>query len=146
MQSKRIALDSQLLDAVSPQMNAGFGPDATERMSINYHNIWISIALEPQNAGANANGIWALVHRLDTTTAIPTLSFGNITAETFNQKIIACGCWVSSNEGPYTMTTQMKSSRTLRAGEDLQLVINQFGLTAGQQRALAMLCAHTTVK
>ncbi len=143
--AKRIAHESVAV-GVGIQTQITLGPDATERLVVNYHNIWLSIAIEPESAGANANGKWVLFKRGDITAAVPSIGDGTIEAETYNQMIIACGVWVASNEGPYTMTTQLKTSRNLKANEDLIFANRMDGVSAGNVRLKMMMCANTVAK
>ena len=144
-QAKRIAHVTNS-SGVGIQINLQFGPDATERLQINYHNLWWSFICEPEAADANANGKWALILKKDVTAATPDIGDANIQNETFNQLIIACGVWAASNQTPYVFTEQLKSSRTLLAGEVLVLAVRLDGVTAGNVRTRLMMCSHTTAK
>jgi len=129
------------------QLNARFGPASEVRRSVNYHNIWWGMSVEPENADANATGRWILWIKKDATAADPTFSGANINAETFNQRIIACGVWAASNQSPYTMPAQhMNSSRTLLVGEELVITLQIQGISAGEITAHVILCAGQTGK
>ncbi len=141
---KRIAEALSTTLAPGNQLSARFGPEAVRR-KVNYHNIWWGVAVEVENAGANATFRWVLFIKRDSTATDPVFSLANIQAETFNQRIIACGVGAASNEMPYTLPAQhMNSSRNLLVGEELVLTLNIQGITAGQITAHCILCAGQT--
>ena len=59
MQAKRIQLQSQTRNAGQQTTTTLLVP-ADPREMVNMHNIWGGIAVEPENADANANGWWVL--------------------------------------------------------------------------------------
>ncbi len=71
---------------------------ATESME-NFHNIWISIAVEPENAGANANGQWALwaIRTASAKRAGPNATRANIADDENQDILVAAGAWVAAN-------------------------------------------------
>ncbi len=139
-ETKRIQMSTAQLDGVTAQQEVFLGPPTSVRRGVNAHNIWLSISGEPEDAGANSNGVWVLILKRDSTVATPTFSFGNINGEFFNQMIVACGTYVASNEGPANYTTQIKTSRNLNPGEGLTLIKNLHGISAGKERSLLMMC------
>ena len=70
----------------------------------------------------------------------------NIDTQDENQDIIACGVWVSSNQTPYNMMINPKTSRNLGPGDKLSLIVNQQGITTGNGLVRIMICAHVTRK
>ena len=144
-QAKRINVNFALMDAVTPQVSARVvTPDEVRRM-INAYNVWLGICHEPQDADANANGIWVLWKKQDATAADPTFSLGNINAESFSHMIIACGCWMASNQTPSEISIPLgKVSRNLQVNESLVLTSNLFGVSGGQVRSTLMICYSQT--
>jgi len=116
------------------------------REEVNFHNIWGSVTVEPQDAGANCQGTWVLfIKRVGG--AIPNWTDGLINSEVNNYFIIACGVFSASNESPYNSgPIHPQSSRTLNPGDDLVLSSTITGITAGLASDRVMLCAHTTRK
>jgi len=146
-QPKRIDFTSALA-GVAGQISSRFGPGTGSilRRLTNYHNIWWSFGVEPQDAGANANGNWVLWLKSNTNESDTVWSTANLDTDDFNMQIIACGVWVASNEGPYTFSSNMQSSRNLVANQELILSVHQAGITAGQSRIVTSLCAGVSVK
>ena len=144
MQAKRIQVfeaNKAAGQAATVELKAPTDP----REEINYHNIWGSFTVEPENADANAQGTWALYLLRDNATA-STLTDVVVNGESNNAIIIACGVWGASNQSPYTGQVHPETSRTLQAGDALQLQCVVTGLTAGNASVRVMLCAHTTRK
>ncbi len=121
---------------VSVQMNV---PDD---LQMNFHNIWMSICITPNDADANANGYWVLYLEPDSTAAVFNPSIAALNLETINFKIIACGCWHASNQAPYNLGVPLgKTSRNVRQNGRLILVTQIEGITAGNTNVDLMLCA-----
>ncbi len=146
MQAKRIQLTDATL-AAGGQSNVILTVPDEPREAVNFHNIWAGFTVEPETAGANAQGIWVLYKIPLSTTPIPSISVANLNLEVFNFDIIACGVWGASNETPFTMEPiHPETSRTLNAGERLLLSVDVTGLTTGNASIISILCAHTTRK
>jgi len=145
MQAKRIVVVELDLAALG-QSTAFLATPTDPREEINFHNIWGSVAVEPETAGANCQGTWVLFI-LRENTAIPVWSDAIVNNETNNAIIIACGVFSASNENPWTSPPiNPKTSRTLQAGDNLALSVNITGITADSASTRIMLCAHTTRK
>ena len=116
------------------------------REEVNFHNIWIGVTGEPQDADANAQYTWVL-YALPRNSPTPLFTDVNVNGEAENAKIIACGVGSGANQSPFNLPpTQIKTSRTLQAGDSLQLQLVTTGITAGLSSNRVMLCAHTTRK
>ncbi len=135
---------NELNTGVNGQVQVILTVPTDPREQVNFHNIWIGVACEPQDAGANAQGTWALlIRRLESPGKL--FSDVNVNAENFNAITVACGVWSASNETPFNLpATQIKTSRNLNAGDSLELVSISTGITAGLVSNRVMLCAHTT--
>jgi len=89
MQAKRIQEAHADLVGLT-QLSIALTPPVVPREEINYHNIWASLAVEPENADANSHGVWVLFVN-PVGAAIPTWDLVSINSESFNAIIIACG-------------------------------------------------------
>ena len=144
MQAKRIQVNEQNNPA-GGQVEVFLEAPLDPREEVNFHNIWGSVSVEPENTDANAQGTWLLVV-LRESAPIPGTSDAFINAETFNNPIIACGVWSASNQTPFNITIHPETSRSLNPGDRLMLISHIGGITAGNASNRVMLCAHTTRK
>ncbi len=145
MQAKRITV-GESNDGVSGQTTASLETPTSPREETNFHNIWASVSVEPQDTDANAQGTWVLFILRENATA-PVFTDSNINAENNNAVIIACGVWSASNQTPFNSgPIHPATSRTLQAGDKLQLQSTVTGITAGLASNRVMLCAHVTRK
>ena len=145
MQAKRQQV-AEGNSGVSGNVEASLLVPATPREEINFHNIWGSVTVEPQNADANCQGTWVL-YILRKNQTFTVFVDTNINNEEMNAVIIACGVFSASNQAPYNSgPIHPLSSRTLQAGDALRLQSVVTGITAGQASNRVMLCAHTTRK
>ncbi len=145
MQAKRIDVNESNNGAGGNTAAALLVP-TDPREEVNFHNIWGSVTVEPQDANANAQGTWVLYIL---TKNVQDASFVdvNIDNQEYNQYIIACGVWGASNEHPYNSgPIHPSTSRTLGPGDQLRLQSVVTGITAGLASNRVMLCAHTTRK
>jgi len=146
---KRIEISDSGVAGVGFQGNARFGPGTGTilRRLVNYHNIWGSFSVEPENADANSHGWWILWLKSDTSQPDPGWTVAAINSGDLNMKIIACGVWNASNQTPYTSPPiHLNSSRNLVANQELVLTVRQDGITAGNSQMNVMLCAGLSVK
>ncbi len=145
MQAKRI-LVNESNDPAGGQTTVSLEVPTDPREEVNFHNIWGSVSVEPQDTDANAQGTWVLMKIIDTQTT-PTMTDTIINNETNNAIIIACGVWSASNQSPYNSgAIHPETSRTLQAGDKLVLQSVVTGITAGLASNRVMLCAHVTRK
>ena len=145
MQAKRIDVQESN-DGAGAQTSAVLTAPTDPREETNFHNVWGSVSVEPQNAGANAQGTWLLSVLRENATG-PLFTDVVVNGETNNAVIIACGVWSASNESPYNSgPIHPQSSRTLQAGDSLLLTSTVTGITAGVASNRVMLCSHVTRK
>ena len=145
MQAKRIQV-GETNSGAGGFITTAIGPPTTPREENNFNNIWFSVSVEPQNAGANAQGTWVLFLLRENAT-IPAFTDVVINGEAHNANIIACGAWSASNEAPFNSGAMtLKSSRTLQAGDTLVIESIVTGITAGLASNRVMICAHVTRK
>ena len=87
MQAKRIQVNETNV-GVGGTVNVGLPVLTTPREEVNFHNIWGSVSVEPQDTDANCQGTWVLyVSREDAPNVIWT--DGTVNAETSNAIVIA---------------------------------------------------------
>ena len=145
MQAKRIQV-LETNDGVAGATTVVLQAPTDPREEINFHNIWGSVSVEPQDAAANCQGTWVLMLVPDNMVT-PVLTDAVVNLEQFNGIIIACGVWSAANESPYNSgPIHPTTSRTLQAGDSLILQSIVTGITAGLASNRVMLCAHTTRK
>ena len=145
MQAKRIQV-AEGNDGLSGSTEVELLVPTDPREEVNFHNIWGSVTVEPQDAAANCQGTWVLFLLRENAT-IPTFTDTVTNGESNNAVIIACGVWSASNETPYNSgPIHPATSRTLMPGDRLMLQSVVTGITAGLASNRVMLCAHTTRK
>ncbi len=145
MQAKRIAVKEQNEGAGS-EVSATLETPSDPREETNFHNIWGSVSVEPQNAGANCQGTWILLIVREGVT-LSTMTDTVVNSEVHNANIIACGVFSCSNESPYNSgPIHPETSRNLGPGDALLLSSVITGITAGLASNRVMLCAHVTRK
>lgn len=145
MQAKRIGATTSS-GGVGAQHSETISVPDSPREEINWHNYHASIGIEPESAGANANGFWALMCIEDPSVAIPSITSANLALEVFNQYIIAVGSWVASNEAGYNFEVAIKTSRNCRAGSRVILAVRREGISAGNVRIVTTSFFHTVRK
>ena len=113
-----------------------------DNQQTNLHNIWFSVCVNPKNADANVTGQWVLYREEDITRAIFVPSVANINLETINYKIIACGCFMGSNQKPVSLhQTLGKTSRNVKQNGRLILACIPENMTAGNAEIELMICS-----
>ncbi len=145
MQAKRIQVN-EVNTGVNGNVIVALNVPVSPREEVNFHNIWGSVSVEPQDAGANCQGTWVLYILRENQTQVG-FSDTVINGELFNKEFIACGVYSASNESPYNSgPIHPATSRTLNAGDALELESITTGVTAGLCSNRVMLCAHVTRK
>ena len=103
---------------------------------VNLHGYIAQIALEPQDADANANGIWAvwvLPNDLIINSQLPT-TYGEFGNEDRSAYLWGYGPWVASNQTPYHMIFQPKGTRNMARESRVVLQVLIAGISAGVAR------------
>ncbi len=118
----------------------------TESME-NLHNMWSSFSMEPEDAGANAMGYWALwaIRTAAAKRASPGVGLASITDSENQDILVAFGVWAASNETPYNSGSVFYGniSRNIPKGGRLELRVGVEGLTAGQVTGRNLLGCNT---
>jgi len=104
---------------------------------INIHGYRASVAIEPQDADANANGIiavWRLPGGLITNADLPTTygAFGD--EKKYGTYLWGMIPWTASNQTPYHWEFAPKTSRTIQAEGRIVLQVFIQGISAGITR------------
>ena len=103
---------------------------------LNVHGYRASIALEPQDADANANGmiaIWVLPGGVIQNADLPA-TYGAMGNEDFAPYLWGMIPWASSNQTPFHWEFSPKTSRTLQSGARIVLQVLIAGISAGNVR------------
>ncbi len=146
MQAKRIQVNEDNV-GVAGGVNVVLTVPSDPREEVNFHNIWIGAAAEPELADSNMQGTWVLFVQVDPAAALPVFTDAVVNLENNNNFIIACGVYSASNQSPWTLPpTQIKTSRNLGPGARLVMQLMNTGITSGNASVRVMLCAHTVRK
>jgi len=103
---------------------------------VNLHGYRMEVDTEPQDADANANGIWAvwvLPGNVVQNSDLPT-TFGAFGDEKYTQYLWGYGLWMSSNQTPSHREFAPKTTRNMARDSRVVLQILVNGLTAGNLR------------
>ena len=144
MQAKRIQVSEATVAAGNDVAVIITTPEDV-RQETNFHNIWGGAAVVPVDAASNCAGTWLLMIRPVNVT-ITGNTDAVINAEDKNRQIIACGVWSASNETPFNLQVNPKTSRNLNPGDQLTLTLHITSVTAGLVQIRAILCAHVIRK
>ena len=113
---------------------------------VNVHGMHCTIDLEPENAGANSNGGWAmfvLPGDVIQGTDLPATMIAQGT-EDWNSYIWGTGTYTCSNESPQHIEFSPNTSRNIPAGGRIVLAIYVDGLSAGNIRVNRMFTFFTS--
>ncbi len=103
---------------------------------VNLHGYIAQFAIEPQDADANANGIWAvwvLPNDTITNSDLPT-TYGEFGNEDRSAYMWGYGPFTASNQTPYHMLFTPKGTRNMQRNSRVVLQIFIQGLSAGVAR------------
>ncbi len=118
----------------------------SEGPSVNAHGLRYCFSIEPENAGANANGWWVLYclpAQVITISQLPN-SFITLDNEDFLPYVWGVGCWTASNEAPYHYEFAPRTSRTCQKDARLLGTIVKEGISAGAVRINQTLTCFTS--
>jgi len=114
--------------------------------AVNIHGFRVESALEPENADANANGIWAVwvlpggvIQNAD----LP-LNYGSFGNEDFAPYLWGMGSWIASNQTPFHIKFEPKSTRNMQAGGRVVFHLLVSGISAGLIRHNEVITCFTT--
>ena len=104
--------------------------------SVNLHGLRVGVAIEPENADANANGmicVWDLPNDLIQNTDLP-LNFGAFGDEDHSQYIWGWIPWVASNQTPFHWEFAPNTTRNKARDSRIVVQILIAGISAGLAR------------
>ena len=114
--------------------------------AVNIHGLRVESVMEPENADANANGIWALwvlpggvIQNGD----LPT-NFGSFGDEDFAPYLWGIGVWQASNQTPDRILFAPSSTRNMQAGGRIVFELHVSGISAGLLRYNEAITCFTT--
>ena len=111
-----------------------------ESNGVNVHGVRFGFIAEPENADANANGVWTLWCMPDEISAVPIPSVPLMELEGSNAFIWAMGVWASSNQTPFNLPeTALGTSRNCQQGARIVLAVHASGISAGNVRVVSYL-------
>ena len=122
--------------APGPASNNFIDLEFTDDAMVNLHGYIAQFAIEPQDADANANGIWAvwvLPGDVIQNSDLPT-NYGEFGNEDRTQYMWGYGPFTASNQTPFHMNFAPKGTRNMARGSRVVLQIFIQGLSAGLAR------------
>ena len=114
--------------------------------NVNLHGLRVDVAIEPQDADANANGsiiVWNLPGKAIQNTDLP-LTFGGQGNEDFSQYIWGWIPWACSNQTPFHWSFAPGTSRNKARESRIVCQITVNGISAGLIRQLTMITGFVT--
>jgi len=115
---------------------------------VNVHGLIAQVAIEPQDGGANANGmiaVWVLPGGVIQNADLPA-TYGQFGNEDFAPYLWALIPWVASNEAPFIMPPFAPgSSRNMQRGSRIVLHVFIQGISGGLVRMNTSITAFTSV-
>jgi len=120
--------------------------DFEKGQAVNIHGLRCESSLEPQDADANATGMWAvwvLPGGVIQNSDLPATQgdFGN---EDFAPYLWGMGTFACSNQTPTHIVFTPSSTRNMQSGGRIVFEISILGLTAGLVRHRTMITCFTT--
>jgi len=113
---------------------------------VNVHGLRVEVALEPENADANANGVIAVyvlpggvVQNSDLPTTLGT--FGN---EDVAPYLWGIHVWAAANQTTHQWLFAPKTSRNIQAGGRVVVDLRVEGISAGLVRQLTLMTCFTS--
>ena len=118
----------------------------SEGPSVNVHGLRYCFSIEPENADANANGLWfafCLPGDIITPAVLPE-SFNDVDNEDFLPYLWGVGCWTASNQAPFHGEFNPSTSRTCQNGARIFCYVVKTGISAGNVRINQTLTCFTS--
>ncbi len=145
MKAQRRRLDAES-SALGVDQNFVVEVAMTESNAVNVHGVHYCFSIEPEQAGANANGFWVLYclpAQIIQDTDLP-LTFATLDNEDFLPYVWGVGCWTASNEAPFHYEFAPSTSRNCQNGARIRGIIRTTGVSAGNVRVNRTLTCFTT--
>ena len=113
---------------------------------VNVHGFRVESAIEPENADANCNGIWAvwvLPGGVITNSDLPQ-NYGAFGDEDFAPYLWGMGTFIASNQTPFMIRFSPKTSRNIQRGGRIVYHLLVAGVSAGLVRHNEAITCYTT--
>ncbi len=113
-----------------------------EQATSNFHGLRYCFSIEPENADANANGIWYVVclpQGIIQNSDLPSTIGGLTNDEDIAPYIWGLGCWTASNQAPFHYEFAPKSSRNCIKGARVKGIVVPNGISGGALRMIHIL-------
>ena len=110
--------------------------DFTDDTVVNLHGYRALVAIEPQDADANSNGmiaVWVLPGGVIQNGDLPA-TYGSFGDEKYSPYLWAMVPWTASNQTPFHWEFAPKSTRNMQRGSRIVLHIYVQGISAGLNR------------
>ena len=120
--------------------------DLDETDAVNFHGMHYCFSIEPEDAGANANGFWVLYclpAQVIATADLPA-TFATLDNEDFLPYVWGVGCWTASNEAPFHYEFAPSTSRNCQRGARIMGRITATGVSGGAVRINQTLTGFTS--
>ena len=120
--------------------------DFENGLNVNIHGYRAEMAIEPQDADANANGmvaIYVLPGGVIQNADLPT-SIAEMGDEKFAPYLWGIHPWVASNQSPHSWEFAPKTSRNMQRGGRIVMVVRIQGISAGLCRLVTSQTCFTT--
>jgi len=131
-QKKRLEVSTGATGIANSFIDMEFVNDA----QVNMHGYIAQVAIEPENADANANGmvaVWVLPGGVIQNGDLPAF-YGSFGDEDFSQYLWAFTPWTASNQTPFHWMFAPGTSRNMARDSRVVLQIRVEGVSAGQVR------------
>jgi len=117
-----------------------------ESDAVNFHGMHYCFSIEPENADANANGLWILFclpAQLIPLADLPN-TFAELDNEDFLPYVWGVGCWTASNQAPFHYEFAPSTSRNCQRGARIVGRVTVTGVSAGNVRINQTLTGFTS--
>jgi len=110
------------------------------------HGLRACGSIEPENAGANANGFWVVYCLPAGVVDIATLptTFAELDIEDYLPYVWGVGCWTASNEAPYHWEFAPRTSRNCQKGSRIVMSVHIEGISSGAARINTIITGFTS--
>ena len=120
--------------------------DFEDDAMVNFHGLRVNVALEPQNADANSNGViavWNLPGGVIQNSDLPT-TFGAFGDEKFSQYLWGWTTWASSNQTPFHWEFAPATTRNKARDSRVVVQIHIAGITQGVMQQNTLITGFVT--
>ena len=134
---RRIAVENFALSSVDSINLTSIAMQDT----VNFHSCRVSVAIEPQTAGANAKGV-VVLHTIEKGQGGINPTITELNAERDLGQVWAIQFWAASNETPAHVLMAPKTSRNVPKDGSVGVTVSAHGITAGSVAYSVLLTGH----